>query len=321
MSIQISLTQPRFYLRHATLHNFTLTSGAGEFLTTNITVALAAQIPYSRRGIYYDRLDVYAVYQNRKITLPAPLPASYQAYKDVSVWSAFLSGNSVPVEPGAGKVMLNIVVEGWIRKHFWNLEVGPCRLSANCPVFLDFGSRSIESSPVESCHVEVKYEARSRLSNGHQRISAADCEFEGTVDLKDEQAAGGWIEIPSDTPCGLPMPSRSRHRQGELMTFLGNSEEEQAAGGSSRLQEGRLRYRVTLLVASQRLSGRENLVADTALVLRGSIWDIIDVFIGVCHSLWVLDRARDRNSSGSRSSVGLLVVNGVLDTEPELVVA
>ncbi|XP_031114039.1 NDR1/HIN1-like protein 1 [Ipomoea triloba] len=155
MSIQISLTQPRFFLRHATLHNFTLTAGAGKFLTTNITVALAAQIPYSRRGVYYDRLDVYAVYRDQKITLPAPLPASYQAYKDDVVWSAFLSGNSVPVEPGAGKMLLNIVVEGWIRKHFWNLEVGPCRLSANCPVFLDFGSRSMESSPVQSCHVEV----------------------------------------------------------------------------------------------------------------------------------------------------------------------
>nr|GMD64809.1 NDR1/HIN1-like protein 1 [Ipomoea batatas] len=159
MSIQISLTQPRFYLRHATLHNFTLTSGAGAgdgyFLTTNITVALAAQIPHSHRGISYDRLHVYAVYRNRKITLPAPLPASYQAYKNVAVWSAFLSGNSVPVEPGAGKVVVNIVVEGWIRKHFWNLEVGPCRLSANCRAFLDFGTRSMESSPVQSCHVEV----------------------------------------------------------------------------------------------------------------------------------------------------------------------
>ncbi|XP_019173409.1 PREDICTED: NDR1/HIN1-like protein 12 [Ipomoea nil] len=91
MSAQISLTQPRFFLRHATLHNFNLT--AGNLLTTNISVALTAHIPYKHRGIYYDRLHVYAVYRNQRVTLPAPLTASYQAYKDVAVWSGFLSGN------------------------------------------------------------------------------------------------------------------------------------------------------------------------------------------------------------------------------------
>ncbi|KAJ8440492.1 hypothetical protein Cgig2_022933 [Carnegiea gigantea] len=90
-------TKPRFILQDATVYAFNVSQP--NLLTTTFQVTIYARNPNDRIGVYYDRMDVFAVYRNQQITLPTRLPLNYQGHKDVSVWSPFLYGNSVPIAP------------------------------------------------------------------------------------------------------------------------------------------------------------------------------------------------------------------------------
>nr|GMD61605.1 protein YLS9-like [Ipomoea batatas] len=138
-------------------------------------VTLASRNPNERIGIYYDRLDVYATYRGQQITLPTLLPVSYQGHKDVTIWSPFLNGNAVPVAPylgveisqdqNAGRVLINIRVDGRIRWKVGTFISGRYRLDANCPAYLSFGENYSPNSIlvgstakyqlVQNCHVDV----------------------------------------------------------------------------------------------------------------------------------------------------------------------
>ncbi|XP_019199534.1 PREDICTED: NDR1/HIN1-like protein 12 [Ipomoea nil] len=171
-------TKPRFILQDATVYNFNVTGAAAtglNLLTTTIQVTLASRNPNERIGIYYDRLDVYATYRGQQITLPTLLPASYQGHKDVTIWSPFLNGNTVPVAPylgleisqdqNAGRVLINIRVDGRIRWKVGTFISGRYRLDANCPAYLSFGENYSPNSIlvgstakyqlVQNCHVDV----------------------------------------------------------------------------------------------------------------------------------------------------------------------
>nr|GLL43227.1 NDR1/HIN1-like protein 12 [Ipomoea trifida] len=167
-------TKPRFILQDATVYNFNATTL--NLLTTNIQVTLASRNPNERIGIYYDRLDVYATYRGQQITLPTLLPVSYQGHKDVTIWSPFLNGNAVPVAPylgveisqdqNAGRVLINIRVDGRIRWKVGTFISGRYRLDANCPAYLSFGGENYSPNSilvgstakyqlVQNCHVDV----------------------------------------------------------------------------------------------------------------------------------------------------------------------
>ncbi|CAH9072645.1 unnamed protein product [Cuscuta europaea] len=171
-------TKPSFILQDATVYGFNVT-GPGlmgpNALTTAIQITVAARNPNERVGIFYDRLDVFATYRGQQVTLPTLLPESYQGHKDVTVWSPFLSGSSVPVAPylavelgqdqNAGTVLIHIRVDGRIRWKVGTFVSGRYRLFANCPAYLSFGGQYSPDSIlvgstskyqlVQTCHVEV----------------------------------------------------------------------------------------------------------------------------------------------------------------------
>lgn len=93
-------TKPRFILQDATIYAFNLT--APNILTATLQVTISSRNPNNRIGVYYERLDVYASYHNQQITLPTRLPFAYQGHKDITIWSPFLYGNSVPIAPYLG---------------------------------------------------------------------------------------------------------------------------------------------------------------------------------------------------------------------------
>nr|GMD17820.1 protein YLS9-like [Ipomoea batatas] len=115
-------SKPHFVLQDATIYAFNLTAAV---LTTSIQLTVSSHNTNGRIGVYYDRLRIYAAYRGQQITLPTLLPPTYQAHKEVSVWSPFVYGNSVPVAPylaaalsldrNVGTAMIKIRVNGRIR--------------------------------------------------------------------------------------------------------------------------------------------------------------------------------------------------------------
>ncbi|XP_073015661.1 NDR1/HIN1-like protein 1 [Primulina eburnea] len=143
-------TKPHFILQDATVYAFNLTSPAT--LTTTLQVTLSTRNPNERIGIYYDRVDVYASYHNQQVTLPTLLPATYQGHKEITVWSPFLYGDTVPVAPYlvdslnqdqfTGTVLINIRVDGRIRWKVGTFISGKYRLNVNCPAYINFGKKN-----------------------------------------------------------------------------------------------------------------------------------------------------------------------------------
>lgn len=89
--------KPQFILQDVTI--YTLNASVPNFLTTSIGVTISSRNRNSRIGVYYDRVTVFASYNNQQITLRYGIPPSYQGHKDVDIWSPVLSGNSIPVAP------------------------------------------------------------------------------------------------------------------------------------------------------------------------------------------------------------------------------
>ncbi|XP_031113566.1 NDR1/HIN1-like protein 1 [Ipomoea triloba] len=171
-------TKPHFILEDATVYTFNLTTTSAtlNLLTTTLQLSLAARNPNKRIGIYYDRLDVYATYRGQQITPPTSLPASYQGHKEVTVWSPFVNGNAVPVavylgmeisqDQNAGRVLINVRVDGRVRWKVGTFISGRYRLNVNCPAYLSFGGGEYSSNSVlvgstakyqlvQQCYVDV----------------------------------------------------------------------------------------------------------------------------------------------------------------------
>jgi len=164
--------KPRFILQDATVYAFNLS--APNLLTSNFQVTLSSRNPNDKIGIYYDRLDVYATYQNQQITLRTAIPPTYQGHKDVDVWSPFIYGTEVPVAPynsdalgqdqANGAVQLLIKIDGRVRWKVGTLITGRYHLYVRCPAYITFGSRTtgvdvgnnaIKYQLVTSCSVSV----------------------------------------------------------------------------------------------------------------------------------------------------------------------
>ncbi|CDP06858.1 unnamed protein product [Coffea canephora] len=164
-------TKPHFLLQDATVYAFNVS--APNLLTSNFQITLSSRNPNDRIGISYDRLDAYASYRGQQITLPTLLPSTYQGHKDITVWSPFLYGNSVPIAPYytdaltqdqfAGTVLINIKVNGRVRWKVGTFISGRYHLYVNCPAYINLGNRNsgimvgpaIKYQLVQSCHVDV----------------------------------------------------------------------------------------------------------------------------------------------------------------------
>ncbi|KAI9085898.1 hypothetical protein K1719_031975 [Acacia pycnantha] len=157
--------KPRFTLRDASLY-FNLSS-SGEPLppTLNLTMqaTLSAHNPNDQIGVFYRSLDVYVSYRGQQVSRAVALPPSYQDHQDITVWSPYLHGVSVPVPPydvdalredlNTGAVMLKVVVEGSVKWKVASWVSGTYHMYVNCPAYISLASCRIDGT--QSCGVDV----------------------------------------------------------------------------------------------------------------------------------------------------------------------
>lgn len=165
-------TKPKFILQDATVYAFNITNP--NLLTSSFQVTLSSRNPNDKIGVYYDKLDVYAVYHNQQITLRTQIPPTYQGHKDINVWSPYIYGNSVPVSPNnaesllqdqsSGTVLLLIKADGRVRWKVGTFITGRYHFYVRCPAYITFGTRStgivvgnnaIKYQLVQQCSVSV----------------------------------------------------------------------------------------------------------------------------------------------------------------------
>ncbi|KAI7984994.1 NDR1/HIN1-like protein 1 [Camellia lanceoleosa] len=140
--------KPDFVLQDATANAFNVT--APNFVTSNILVTIESRNPNDKIGVYYDKLDVSAIYRNQQITSYSAIPPIYQGHKEVNVWSPTVSGVNVTVAPYSGvaliqdqaygTVLLTIKIEGRVRFKVGTYISRRYHLSVKCPVNIVFSN-------------------------------------------------------------------------------------------------------------------------------------------------------------------------------------
>ncbi|XP_040993368.1 NDR1/HIN1-like protein 1 [Juglans microcarpa x Juglans regia] len=166
-------TKPRFILQDATVYAFNVSTSPPFTISTSMQVTVSSRNRMDRVGIYYQKLDIYATYRSQQVTLQTLLPPTYQGHKEVSVWSPFLYGNSVPMWPrlmGAlqqdqniGSVLFKIKIDGTIKWKVGTWFSGRYHLHVNCPAYIKFGDRNngfpvgpvMKFQLVQGCNVDV----------------------------------------------------------------------------------------------------------------------------------------------------------------------
>ncbi|MGI4329143.1 LEA type 2 family protein [Klebsiella pneumoniae] len=142
--------KPRFILQDVTVYAFNVS--APNFLTSSIGVTIFSRNPNHMIGVYYDKLNVYAAYQNQQITYSSGIPPAYQGHKDSNVWSPVLSGTNVPVAPyntisfgqdqTTGYLRLTIKMDGRVRFKVNTYLSRRYHLYVKCPAFINLGGPS-----------------------------------------------------------------------------------------------------------------------------------------------------------------------------------
>ncbi|XP_064966959.1 NDR1/HIN1-like protein 1 [Musa acuminata AAA Group] len=137
-------TKPCFYIQNATIYQFNLSSTPDGLLSSVMHVSVSSLNPNGHVGLYYDRLGAHAAYMDQRITLPSALSPGFQGHKDVTVWSLYLYGATVPVSPQLVEALLQEQAAGYLRLHVkfqgkvrWKLAgwiSGHYHLGVSCPV-------------------------------------------------------------------------------------------------------------------------------------------------------------------------------------------
>lgn len=174
IAVLLYLTQfqphkPRFIIQDATVYGLNFSNP--NLLTCSMQVTLSTRNPNAHFGIYYEKLDVHAIYQHQQITLATALPGTYLDHEEVSVWSPVLYGKDVPISPlvaaglmedlQSGCVSLDIKVYGRLKWKLGSSMIGKYQLIANCPAYIPLGNPSKMESAVkyefvQLCKVKVE---------------------------------------------------------------------------------------------------------------------------------------------------------------------
>lgn len=143
-------TKPSFYIQNVTIYQFNLSSTPDGLLSSVMHVSVSSLNPNGHAGLYYDSLDAHAAYMDQRITLPSALSPGFQGHKDVTVWSLYLYGATVPVSPQLVEALLQEQAAGYLRLHVkfqgkvrWKLAgwiPGHYHLGVSCPVSFAFSS-------------------------------------------------------------------------------------------------------------------------------------------------------------------------------------
>ncbi|KAJ6764646.1 NDR1/HIN1-LIKE PROTEIN 26 [Salix koriyanagi] len=150
-------TKPEFSLKETDIYQLSL-SGSN-LLNSSIQLTLLSKNPNQKVGIYYDELQVYAAYKGQQITVDSPLPPFYQGHQDSNLLTASLVGAGLPVAPSfnyevgrdqtAGKLVLNLRVNGRIRWKVGTWVSGRYRINVSCLAVLALGS-TLPTGPLRS---------------------------------------------------------------------------------------------------------------------------------------------------------------------------
>ncbi|KAK1322760.1 hypothetical protein QJS10_CPA02g01054 [Acorus calamus] len=162
-------TKPKFYLSDATVISFNLTSTSSPtcLLSSSIQVSITSRNPNDRIGVRYDKLDVFATYRYQQITLSTALPPTYQGHNDITTWSPFVYGPSVPLPPylsnalvqdeNAGALMIHVKIDGRLRWKVGTWTSGHYHIHVRCPAILSVngGWSSVRFMRVTTCNVDI----------------------------------------------------------------------------------------------------------------------------------------------------------------------
>ncbi len=165
-------TKPKFVIQDATVYAFNVSSP--NLLTSNFQVTISSRNPNDKIGIYYDRLDIYAVYRQQQITYRTEIPPTYQGHNEINIWSPFVYGTDVPVAPynalllnqdaDTGFIPLMFKIDGRVRWKVGTFTTGKYHLHVTCPAQISFGPKqngiplgnnAFKYQLVRSCSVSV----------------------------------------------------------------------------------------------------------------------------------------------------------------------
>ncbi|CAM8962688.1 unnamed protein product [Rhodiola kirilowii] len=90
-------TNLKFHVTDATLTEFTLSNNT---LKYNLALNLTARNPNKRIGVYYEKIEVRAYYEDQRFGA-VPLDSFYQGHKNTSVWSPVFQGQNLVVLSGS----------------------------------------------------------------------------------------------------------------------------------------------------------------------------------------------------------------------------
>ncbi|CAK9180773.1 unnamed protein product [Ilex paraguariensis] len=140
--------KPSFLLQDATIFAFNVSSPS--FVSSSIQVTIISRNPNDKISIFYDKLDVYAIYQSQQITYYTSIPPTYQDVGQSNVWSPFIYGTMVPIAPfngpalsqdqANGAIWLLIKIDGRVRWKVGTLTTGDYGLHVKCPAYIPFGN-------------------------------------------------------------------------------------------------------------------------------------------------------------------------------------
>ncbi|KAF5743431.1 hypothetical protein HS088_TW08G00012 [Tripterygium wilfordii] len=151
--------KPQFSLQQADIYKLNLSAGT-HLLNSSIQLTLLAKNPNQKVGIYYDELQVYATYKGQQITVYTSLPPFYQGHQDTSLLTASLVGTGLPVAPAlgyevgrdqtAGKLVVNMKVNGRLRWKVGSWVSGRYRVNVDCVAVMAFGPTLPTGVPLSS---------------------------------------------------------------------------------------------------------------------------------------------------------------------------
>ncbi|KAL9337182.1 hypothetical protein Peur_068951 [Populus x canadensis] len=149
--------KPEFTLKEADIYQLSL-SGPN-LLNSSIQLTLLSKNPNQKVSIYYDELQVYAAYKGQQITVDTFVPPFYQGHQDSNLLTASLVGTGLPVAPSfnyevgrdrtAGKLVLNLKVNGRIRWKVGTWVSGRYRINVNCLAVMALGP-TLPTGPLSS---------------------------------------------------------------------------------------------------------------------------------------------------------------------------
>ncbi|MBA0553969.1 hypothetical protein Golob_013105 [Gossypium lobatum] len=159
--------KPQFSLREADVYQLSL-SGT-HLLNSSIQFTMLSRNPNKKVGIYYDELQAFAAYKGQQITFDSFLPPFYQGHEESNLLTTSLQGTGLPValsfgyevehDQTAGRIVLNLKVNGKLRWKVGTWVSGRYRFNVNCVSVMSFGPNAptapLSSNQAAQCSTAV----------------------------------------------------------------------------------------------------------------------------------------------------------------------